>query len=136
MVGVLALGQKSSALVRFIILCGHHGRQCVPSSSASLASPGESSMHEYDERSKRYNDERLFQLVGGRKAMIESPVIQEIIADSEREDIVKVLETRFGPSARSLEPEVLAVGPDKLDEAVRLAVASRSPASFRKKLAS
>jgi len=84
----------------------------------------------------RYNDERLFQLFGGRKAMIESPVIQEIIADSKREDIVKVLETRFGPSARTLEPEVLAVEPDKLDEALKLAVTSRSLASFRKKLSS
>ncbi len=72
--------------------------------------------------------------------MIESPVIQEILADSKREaareDILKVLETRFGPSARTLEPEVTAVDPDKLDEALKLAVTCRSLASFRKKLSS
>ncbi|MGO9464000.1 MAG: hypothetical protein ACLQIB_51335 [Isosphaeraceae bacterium] len=29
----------------------------------------------------RYNDERFFQLLGGRKAMIESPVLQELKAE-------------------------------------------------------
>jgi len=33
----------------------------------------------------RNNKESLFQLFGGRRAMIESPVIQEIIADCKRE---------------------------------------------------
>jgi hypothetical protein len=87
----------------------------------------------------RYNDERLFQLFGGRKAMIENPVIQEIVADSKREAarefILKVLETRFGPSAHTLAPEVSGVDPSQLDDALKLAVTCRSLASFRKKLA-
>jgi hypothetical protein len=29
----------------------------------------------------RYNDPRLFQLLGGREAMIESPVLQEFVAE-------------------------------------------------------
>jgi hypothetical protein len=88
----------------------------------------------------RYNDDRLFQLFGGRRAMIESPVIQEIIADSKREAareyILKVLETRFGPSANALEAEVSAVEPAKLDNLLTVAVTCRSLASFRKKLSS
>jgi hypothetical protein len=84
----------------------------------------------------RYNNERLFQLFGGRSAMIESPVIQEIVADRQREDILKVLETRFGTPARTLEPEVSTVEFDKLDEILKLAVTCRSLASFRKKLSS
>jgi hypothetical protein len=31
-----------------------------------------------------YNDPRLFQILGGRKAMIESPMLKELIADGER----------------------------------------------------
>jgi hypothetical protein len=84
----------------------------------------------------RYNDERLFEVFGGRRAMIESPVIQEIVADSKREDIVKVLETRFGTSARTLEPALTAVNPEHLDEVLKLAVTCRSLASFRKRLSS
>jgi hypothetical protein len=84
----------------------------------------------------RYNDERLFQLFGGRKAMIESPVIQEILADRQREDILKVLETRFGTPARSLEAEVSTIEFEKLDEVLKLAVTCRTLASFRKRLSS
>jgi len=68
--------------------------------------------------------------------MIESPVIQEIIAERQREDILMVLETRFGTSARTLEAEVATVEVDKLDEVLKLAVTCRSLASFRKKLSS
>lgn len=92
----------------------------------------------------RYNDERLFQLFGGRKAMIESPVIQEIIEESTRvakreaarEHILKFLEARFGAGARSVDAELKTVGEERLDEVIKLAATCRSLASFRKKLSS
>lgn len=94
----------------------------------------------------RYNDERLFQLFGGRKAMIESPVLQELKAEwtqeaareaareSTRKAILKFLEARFGDPARTLEAELRAVSEDKLDEVLKLAATCRSLAAFRKKL--
>jgi hypothetical protein len=68
--------------------------------------------------------------------MIESPVIQELLAERDREGILKVLEIRFGTSARTLERELSALEPDKLEETLKLAVTSRSLAAFRKKLSS
>ena len=50
--------------------------------------------------SLRYNDPRLFEILGGRQAMIESPVIHELIADCRREDVVRVLVARFGARPR------------------------------------
>ena len=52
----------------------------------------------------RYNDPRLFDLLGGREAMIESPVLQELkdewtreaANEVERQAIVRVLVARFG----------------------------------------
>ena len=38
--------------------------------------------------SLRYNDPRLFEILGGRQAMIESPAIQESIADPQAEELV------------------------------------------------
>jgi hypothetical protein len=84
----------------------------------------------------RYNDERLFQLFGGRKAMIESPVIQEILAERQREDIIKFLEARFGAAALTMDPELRAVEVERLDELLKLAATCHSLASFRKKLSS
>ena len=55
----------------------------------------------------RYNDSRLFELFGGRRAMIESPVLQELKAEwtregsiaTARQDIVRVLTARFAAEA-------------------------------------
>jgi hypothetical protein len=53
-----------------------------------------------------YNDPRLFQILGGRRAMIESPMAKELIADSRlaagRSILLDVLVGRFGPRARDL----------------------------------
>ena len=47
----------------------------------------------------RYDDPELLEIFGGRQAMIESPLIQEIVKDadgeSKREDILEGLEVRF-----------------------------------------
>lgn len=52
----------------------------------------------------RYNDTgllgRLLNILGGRQVMIESPLIQELVAENTRTtvqaDILAILETRFG----------------------------------------
>lgn len=49
--------------------------------------------------SLRYNDPGLLDILGGKKAMIESPLIQEIVSEAQlktaHEDILGVLQTRF-----------------------------------------
>ncbi|MGO9462950.1 MAG: hypothetical protein ACLQVF_02140 [Isosphaeraceae bacterium] len=84
----------------------------------------------------RYNKESLFQLFGGRRAMIESPVIQEIIADCKREQIVKFLEARFGVAALDLKSALNAVDDERLDDFLKLAATCRSLAAFQKELTS
>jgi hypothetical protein len=90
----------------------------------------------------RYNEPGLFQIFGGRKAMIESPVLKELRAEwthegaveAVRQSIVKFLEARFGPDARALEAELKSVGEDRLDDMLKLEAKCRSLASFRKRL--
>jgi hypothetical protein len=89
-----------------------------------------------------HNDPKLFHLFGGRKAMIESPVLQELKeewtkegkSEGKREATIKFLQARFGAAALALEPGVNAVDDDRLDELLDLAATSRSLGSFRKKL--
>ena len=96
----------------------------------------------------RYDDEkvlkRLRELLGGREAMIESPLYQEIVEEAKREgateamqqDILDLLEIRFGPQAKDLEVELKAVAFDRLRELHRFAATSRNLAWFRKRLLS
>jgi len=78
----------------------------------------------------RYNDPRLLALFGGRQAMIESPLIQELLAetltDTKRKDILLLLADRFG----SVPPELIA-GLQAIQDEVRLSAllvwASRCP---------
>lgn len=82
--------------------------------------------------------ERLREMLGGRQAMIGSPLYQDIIDEVRRETlqqaILDVLSDRFGPDAKDLEAELKAVGLDRLMELIRLAGKCRSLASFRKRL--
>ncbi len=95
----------------------------------------------------RYNDEALFEILGGRKAMIESPLMQELrkewtdegMREGMREGEIKALMTvlvrRFGVAAESLETEIRATGDDaRLKDMIEHAATCRSLASFRKKL--
>jgi predicted transposase YdaD len=96
----------------------------------------------------RYDEERLLQrlpeTLGGREAMIQSPLYQEIVEEAKREgateamrqDILDLLEVRFGPQAKDLDVELKAVGFDRLRQVLRLAATCRSLASFRKQLLS
>jgi predicted transposase YdaD len=44
----------------------------------------------------RYNDPQLLSILGGMQVMIESPLIQEIVARTKHEAILQFLEGRFG----------------------------------------
>ena len=64
--------------------------------------------------SLRYKDPDLLSILGGKKAMIESPLIREIVAERSHKDILRVLRNRFGPVPPELEAEVRSI----LDESV------------------
>jgi hypothetical protein len=84
--------------------------------------------------------DELRKLLGGQKAMIESPLYQEIVEEAKRDarqrDILMFLAGRFGPAAEELELDLKAVAFDRLDELVEFAARCRSLASFRKRLLS
>jgi len=89
----------------------------------------------------RYNNQKLFQILGGRKAMIESPLFQELKAEWTREttieDLMDVLVARFGSKARPLETELKAIDDEaRLRELIKHAATCRTLASFRKQLLS
>jgi hypothetical protein len=73
-------------------------------------------------------------LLGGREAMIESPILKELIADSRRKDIIKFLVARFGTEARALEAELKVVDEDRLDEFVACAATCPDLDSVRERL--
>jgi hypothetical protein len=78
-------------------------------------------------------------ILGGTKAMIESPLIQEIVAESDRvrqvKDIVLVLKTRFGKVPPGITAGLEQVrGEEKLALLTREAVKCRSPQAFEKRL--
>ena len=96
----------------------------------------------------RYNDAGLFQLLGGRNAMIESPVLQELKAEWTREaareaalqtnrrTIVDFLVARFGPQAEEIATQLETITDDaRLTELVKLAAVCSDLPSFRKELA-
>ena len=74
--------------------------------------------------------------------MIESPLYQEVVEESRRkgatearrQDIMDLLEGRFGPAAQALEVELKAVEYDRLSDLVKFAAKCRNLASFRKRL--
>ena len=92
----------------------------------------------------RYNEVGLFQLLGGRNAMIESPVLQELKAewtrDAAREGtrraIVAFLVARFGPEAEEIATQLETIADDaRLKELIKLAAVCSDLPSFRKELA-
>ncbi|HMF38332.1 MAG TPA: hypothetical protein VKF17_16940 [Isosphaeraceae bacterium] len=74
--------------------------------------------------------------------MIESPVLQELIADCERKaslerarkDIVRILVTRFGAEASALEAKLTDNDNDRLGDLLELAVTCADLESFRERL--
>jgi hypothetical protein len=74
--------------------------------------------------------------------MIESPVLQEIIADCKREaaiearqkDIVRILVARFGAAGVGLDAQLRAIDDDRLEEFVECAATCPDLDSFREQL--
>ena len=62
----------------------------------------------------RYKDPNLLSILGGKIAMIESPLIRELTAERSHKHILKLLATRFGLVPPELEAEVRSI----LDESV------------------
>jgi hypothetical protein len=81
-------------------------------------------------------------MFGGRQALIESPVLQELKAEWTREgaieatrkDIARILAARFGVDAKSLEAELKSVDVDHLGNLVELAATCPNLESFRMQL--
>jgi hypothetical protein len=87
----------------------------------------------------RYNDPRLRTIFGGRQAMIESPVLQELFAEREaetrRKDILKFLTVRFGPLPEDLKAALQTIEDGtKLDELVESAASCPDLGVFRARL--
>jgi predicted transposase YdaD len=57
----------------------------------------------------RFPDEGLLTILGGSRAMIESPLIQEIEAKSNHQVVLKFLEARFGPVPDPLRSDLAKV---------------------------
>jgi hypothetical protein len=75
--------------------------------------------------SLRYKDLSLLTILGGKKTMFESPLIREIVAESRRKNILRMLQNRFGPVPPGLEAEVRSILDETvLDAALDLATSS------------
>lgn len=57
----------------------------------------------------RYNDTSLLSILGGKKFMIESPLIQELLAEQQHSNILVVLASRFDPVPVDIEKAVNAI---------------------------
>jgi len=91
--------------------------------------------------SLNYNDPKLFQILEGRKAMIESPILKELLNDSERAGkraaIIRVLVARFGSGAREIRALLRPIADDKrLDELTDLSATCPDVETFKKQLPS
>jgi hypothetical protein len=93
----------------------------------------------------RYNDPRLFQILGGREAMIESPVLQEFLVEQTREAILRAkrqsilqfLAARFGTDALSVRIALNEIRDDeKLDELTKQSATCQDLAGFKQGLPS
>jgi hypothetical protein len=81
--------------------------------------------------SLRYKDPNLVSILGGKNAMIESPLIREITAERSHKHILRALRTRFGPVPPELEAELKSILDESvLDAAIELAVSSPSLERF------
>jgi hypothetical protein len=92
----------------------------------------------------RYNDEGLLTILGGKDVMLKVPFLDEIVkektqeaaCETARENLVTVLEARFGNVPRDLTDEIGSIGDAKqLKSLVRSAVACPDLDAFRDALA-
>jgi predicted transposase YdaD len=86
-----------------------------------------------------YNDPGLLALFGGKEAMIESPVLQELIqemtAKRAHKMILRVLQDRFGPVPAEVSDALRAVtDEERLDQLASLAARCTDLEAFRREL--
>jgi hypothetical protein len=98
----------------------------------------------------KYNDPRLFQKLGGQKAMFKtgSPLLREIVEEETRKAarkarrgmaesaVTTVLAARFGPEAGEAKADLKAISDEGLKELLRLASTCPDLASFREQIPS
>ena len=83
----------------------------------------------------RYKDPDLLSILGGKKAMTESPLIREFVAEGRHKDILRVLRNRLGPVPPELEAEVRSILDETvLDAAIDLATFCPDLVQFRAEL--
>jgi predicted transposase YdaD len=95
----------------------------------------------------RYDDPKLFEILGGLTTMIESPLFQELRAkwtqeakiegkiEARIEALMAFLVGRFGSRAKALETQIKAINDEtRLQELVEHAATCRTLSSFRKQL--
>jgi hypothetical protein len=85
----------------------------------------------------RYNASQLLALIGGKQAMIESPLIQEIVAERMHKAILRFLTRRFGSVPQEIERRLRTVQDEaRLDELLDLAADCPDLETFRARLLS
>lgn len=85
----------------------------------------------------RFGNSLLLTILGGSQIMIESILIQEIVAKGRQRDIVKVLTNRLGPVPQELIAALQTITEEaKLDELLDLALSCRDLEAFRVRLQS
>lgn len=85
----------------------------------------------------RFPDAGLLTILGGSQAMIESPLIQELLAQTRHEDILQNLDARFGSVPPELATEIRAIFDDqRLRDLHRFAALCPDLAAFRARLSS
>jgi hypothetical protein len=90
--------------------------------------------------SLRYNAALLFAIFGGKEKMIESPILQELIAEttakSRQEDLLGFLEARFGPLPADISASLAVVTDEaRLRDLIRHAALAPDLDAFRRILA-
>jgi hypothetical protein len=86
--------------------------------------------------SLRYNDPSLLELFGGEEGMIESPLLQKVLAERAQRLIRGLLEDRFGPVPADVATALADVRDEgRLDQLNKAAARCPDLATFRRELA-
>jgi hypothetical protein len=85
----------------------------------------------------RFPDLELLSILGGRRVMIESPLIKQILAENTHERILQFLDARFGSVPLELTTRLRRIRNEKrLTDLVRYAAVCPNLEAFRTRLLS
>ena len=83
----------------------------------------------------RYNDPRLLTILGGKQLMIESPLINEILAENTQEAILRFLQARFGDVPEEVVQRLRSISADrKLKALIKHAAQCPTLEAFHRRL--